>query len=708
MRRVFYALLAALTMPAGCKEDPVPTPVDGAAPITTIAAARSYLERQLAGEVLVRSTTALTDRTPGGWRVEFTGGSPATVDLANGTGGTRGLTPKLVVRHNADGSTTLWEERDNQLVETRVTITGPIEAPIEPGEVGVPPKLDVRRAEDGTLSVWYNDIYGYPDGGWKNTGYNIQSGSGTGSEEEIGPVLAIIDNEARGVVAFWLDDKEHTSYTFDKFSPAMRFNIMSDDVRIEEGATSPLVMVVSPSDAWIPTGVGEWIDRWELNDPDVHGDTRAGYVQKCPYTQIESILHSGNGLGEYVVTLRNTTSNLNTFDTSDVHALVLNTNTERVPKLMSSTRFNLHSRLPRSANSVVVAPGGTVELSMAQIIREYYDGFVSAMRVSPSDDVTAHWEWADSPGTGTPAGAVSAIEVVTPPESGLNTRIRVTAGAREGNVVVAARVGGTTVWSWHVWVTRYDPETLNHSYHSGGETRLSAPDAGKPHTFMDRNLGALANSYTPGSKDYSSFGMYYQWGRKDPLPGLYNSEPVIYVPTPGGGEEATNMPLASPAMTAGVRYSVEHPGEFIYTPSSLTGFWSWNDLSAQSLATLWYDGTDVSYNISKSVYDPCPVGWRLPSKGVLEGFSPSEDKQTVSLNMGFRDTPYGFIPLAGYMDYLGRYQPSVGMYAFYTSQKDIPLWYSRWADGVRYETTGGSENSKFASSAISVRCIQES
>ncbi|MDR2936398.1 MAG: hypothetical protein LBU80_03545 [Rikenellaceae bacterium] len=711
MKKKLFPVFVALLALSGCEKDPDAGTVNASDRIETIGTARTYLARQVEGNnVLVKSMVALTDRTPGGWRIEFTGGSPATVDLMNGSDAVNGLTPKLVVRHNADGSTTLWVEEDDQLVETKVQLTGPIETPIMPGQSGVPPKLDVRRDSEGKLTVWYNDLYNYPDEGWKNTGVKVHAGEGTGSEAESGPILAIIDNEARGVVAIWLNDKEHTSYTFDKFSPAQRFNVMNDRLDIQEGGTAKALLLVSSSEAWIPTGTGEWIDRWELNDPEL--PTRVGYVQPCEYSTIESILPSGRGEGEYIVTIRNLASNLNKTDLSDIHALVLNVNTDKVPKLVTSTWFNLSSLLPQSGNSVIVKPNSTVDISMTQVIKEFQEGFVSAMRIAATDDVTAGWVWADKPGTETGEGAVTAISVLTPSNSGLNTKIRVTTGPVEGNVVVAAKVNGRIVWSWHIWVTDYDPETMFYKYTSKGEARLGAPDAGTSHIFMDRNLGALGNTYTPGSDDYSAFGMFYQWGRKDPLPGNLNDRrggdvntlPVIYKP---GAEAGTAVSLVSPSVTAGIRYSIEHPDAFIYTPNSLTGFWSWNDLSVETLANLWYDRTDVSDKVVKSVYDPCPAGWRLPSKGVLEGYDPTEDVATILANKGYKDTPYGYIPLAGYVDYLGHLVPDVARFAFYTSQYDIPIWFSEWANGRRYETTGGNQLSKYGSNAYSIRCIKE-
>jgi hypothetical protein len=232
---------------------------------------------------------------------------------------------------------------------------------------------------------------------------------------------------------------------------------------------------------------------------------------------------------------------------------------------------------------------------------------------------------------------------------------------------------------------------------------------------MDRNLGALSDA--PGGDLRYAYGLFYQWGRKDPLPGNWGGDggvPTVYTPDAPAGKP---MPIVSPGMTVGIRYSVEHPGEFISMPSSLTGFWSWNDLSAQSLANLWYADTEVSDDVHKSVYDPCPAGWRMPARGVLEGYFPDTDAATTITDEGFLGTPYGYIPYAGYLDNTGAIvsqvdtgggvMSGVARFGFYTAQYDIPVWYSEWSGGKRHETTGGSQTSKFGSNAYSVRCIKD-
>jgi hypothetical protein len=431
-------------------------------------------------------------------------------------------------------------------------------------------------------------------------------------------------------------------------------------------------------------------------------------VHECEYFDIESILPSGKGEGSYTVTLRNVRANLNRSEEGEEHGLVLNTNTENVPMLITSTRLTLGSKLSPSANSIIMKPNSSVDISMAQVIKEYQAGYVSAMRIKPGDNVTADWVWSCKPGMLTPTGVVSSVEAITALSSGLNTQIRVTAGSTEGNAVVAAKVNDVIVWSWHIWVTDYDPETNPLHFQSTGVPRLEAPDAGKDHIFMDRNMGALDNK--PGDDPRKAFGLFYQWGRKDPFAGNWSMEntvegrAVIYTRSNPQGEP---QPIKHLMMTAGVRYSIENPQDFVSVQNPMTGAWSWNDLSMESLARLWYDGTDVSSHVTKSVYDPCPAGWRMPARGVLEGFQVALDKETARANKGHLDTPFGYVPYAGYVDKDGVMHHDEGVYAFYTSQADIPIWFSRWADGVRYETTGGSKTTMNAANTYSVRCQKE-
>lgn len=82
------------------------------------------------------------------------------------------------------------------------------------------------------------------------------------------------------------------------------------------------------------------------------------------------------------------------------------------------------------------------------------------------------------------------------------SRIRFRTGTQQGNALIGLfDTWGECVWSWHIWVTDYNPESSSQKYSSGD-------------IFMDRNLGAVGTDYTK----VTACGLYYQWGRKDPFP----------------------------------------------------------------------------------------------------------------------------------------------------------------------------------------------
>ncbi len=127
--------------------------------------------------------------------------------------------------------------------------------------------------------------------------------------------------------------------------------------------------------------------------------------------------------------------------------------------------------------------------------------------------MTVELLWADQ----TPAyGSSGLISDVSLKGVGKDTKIVVKSGStgKEGNAVVVVRspkYNNNIIWSWHIWVTNYDRDT---------DTDLAANTFydsinNKYYTFMDRELGAISNQ--PGTAD--AYGLFYQWGRKDPFPG---------------------------------------------------------------------------------------------------------------------------------------------------------------------------------------------
>ena len=120
--------------------------------------------------------------------------------------------------------------------------------------------------------------------------------------------------------------------------------------------------------------------------------------------------------------------------------------------------------------------------------------------------------------------------------------------------------------------------------------------------MMDRNLGAT--SATPD--DITSFGLLYQWGRKDPFRGageLVSAEngKSSLISTTAKWPDA----VVSDKTTGTIEYAVSHPMTFIIENSNNSD-WFYTDE---------WDSDDTRWQSGKTVYDPCPAGWRVPDGG---------------------------------------------------------------------------------------------
>ena len=162
--------------------------------------------------------------------------------------------------------------------------------------------------------------------------------------------------------------------------------------------------------------------------------------------------------------------------------------------------------------------------------------------------------------------------------------VRVPSDFKEGNAVVVAKNDyGDVIWSWHFWLTSDYPK--EHAYANGAGS------------LMDRNLGALSME----KGDPKGFGLLYQWGRKDPFPGSATLNGTSMVKTTA----KIYATISSPAEGT-IDYSIQHPSTMIFTNGGSTD-WLYNDGSTRVDNTRWQS--------DKTIYDPCPAGWRIPDGG---------------------------------------------------------------------------------------------
>ena len=159
-----------------------------------------------------------------------------------------------------------------------------------------------------------------------------------------------------------------------------------------------------------------------------------------------------------------------------------------------------------------------------------------------------------------------------------------------GNAVIAAYdASNAIIWSWHIWFTD-EPATSE----IGGSY------------WMDRNLGATCANV---KGDIKSCGLYYQWGRKDPMRAPASWDGTFSATTPELGESEQEIPVSE--INGTIAASIANPRQFINTYPGGAGPKDW--IYNTEHVDRWMDS-------KKTMFDPCPAGYKVPSDAQLVSF----------------------------------------------------------------------------------------
>ena len=261
---------------------------------------------------------------------------------------------------------------------------------------------------------------------------------------------------------------------------------------------------------------------------------------------------------------------------------------------------------------------------------------------------------------------------------------------KEGNAVIAAKdASGKILWSWHIWFT--DQPQGQEYYNNAG-------------TMMDRNLGAT--SATPG--DVGALGLLYQWGRKDPF--LGSSHIIHYISIVAKSTITWPSAVLSDSSNGTIAYATANPTTFIANNSNN---YDWYYTGSESTDNTRWTTSDKT----KSIYDPCPSGWRVPdggsngvwskAKGLSSSFSHTYNSSNAGMNFSgkFGSASTIWYPASGYRAYSTGSLNSVGYYGYYWSASPN----SKNAFGLYFSNGGGVGPSSGYYRALghSVRCLQE-
>lgn len=256
----------------------------------------------------------------------------------------------------------------------------------------------------------------------------------------------------------------------------------------------------------------------------------------------------------------------------------------------------------------------------------------------------------------------------------------------QGNAMIAVLVDNVIVWSWHIWVTDEDLTQLK----NGSNSYKFAPvnigwcDPKEVEKREERKVYVRARQSITGVLDTDNYSNtvlvtskagqyikigghspYYQWGRKDPLSAAYiqttvtkdgtTEEPVqkpyIYHPD---YESESKVQLGE---WVSIGTAIQHPYVlYDYNGSDPHG-WNW---TTSWIINLWnaqinsYGEATSTVAVTKTIYDPSPVGFCVPPRAAYSGFN------STNFVLGTRNGDSGrfygdlFFPNVGY-DSAGKY-----------------------------------------------------
>ena len=243
---------------------------------------------------------------------------------------------------------------------------------------------------------------------------------------------------------------------------------------------------------------------------------------------------------------------------------------------------------------------------------------------------------------------------------------------RDGNAVIAAKNSkGTVLWSWHIWCAK-----------EGWQEQVYYNDAG---TMMDRNLGAT--SATPG--DVGALGLMYLWGRKDPFLGSSSISSAVLAVSTG----TWNITSGGSTAKAEANPMTFYTG--MYLPN---GSWA----------------------STKTAYDPCPAGWRVPEGGDNGVWAKAlGSPASVSLSYDYSNKGINFTgtygeaeciwyPASGYRPDSSRGLDNVSNYGYYWSCSPNES-NSNSAYNLYFNNNGnvGPSDNSYRAFGFPVRCLQE-
>ncbi|MFR9524157.1 MAG: fimbrillin family protein [Rikenellaceae bacterium] len=268
----------------------------------------------------------------------------------------------------------------------------------------------------------------------------------------------------------------------------------------------------------------------------------------------------------------------------------------------------------------------------------------------------------------------------------------------EGNFLVVVTLNGNVLWSWHFWVTDYDPDLIaaQNSAIEGVYVYTYDDAQGAVHRYdnqdlwatlyrdrfiMDRNLGARDCDYAPNRDGV----LHYQFGRKDPFPADSSLSPTLV-------DDCVTFAEA-----------VQNPTTF-YIRTAKPFSWNQESLTMGS-SYLWFDkGVANDPDASgKSIFDPSPLGWRVPRYGTFTVLT-DENSAYDSKNNQVLYNGVVQLPMTGFRSNM---TGSIGDYGSQGNMRVSTQIDSSFGYNLVYNPDVDPDKNNTLTDGFCIRCIEE-
>nr|WP_315407842.1 hypothetical protein [uncultured Prevotella sp.] len=210
---------------------------------------------------------------------------------------------------------------------------------------------------------------------------------------------------------------------------------------------------------------------------------------------------------------------------------------------------------------------------------------------------------------------------------------------KSGNTVISVKKGSTILWSWHLW---FAPKTAldeipvtnaqNKVYKFTNEplgwkpTKWIATSYSTPRTVKIKVEQTIANN---GTKKFGVITItqdayierrgtatYYQWGRNNAFPGTDATLPQGSI-VKGNDQIHMNNKIQHPNYF----FTTKFLGGIIDPYDGLTKFHYFYNLWSMNNNRRGDKNAANNIEVVKTIYDPCPVGFNVPTNGAFSGFT---------------------------------------------------------------------------------------